>query len=335
ALKLTIGRFGQVGIEMLLVTGVLIFPPKTLPLLTEIFQNELLGEEMIVAIFWTATGLVVLSLLYAVWRNLSAISMILAEGAKSTLFNPGVTAFALKAVFFVVLAYWMYLLLPLDTLPAGVWAFIAAAGFALVVLFSRRFVFWHGVWRSSVNAVLESGAREGTPNAVSGHLGDWNLLMEEAVLPAGALCAGKSIAELNLPARFGVSILQMERNGLVMPALPPSTILSAGDRLLLAGPRESLAGASGELSQGAAEGNSGANLQELVMGSFAVGKAFEGKTLAELRIPARTGVRVVGIERGGARILSPGGTQRLEPGDHLLTVGTMEAQRLFGKLARS
>jgi CPA2 family monovalent cation:H+ antiporter-2 len=83
AIRLTLSRFGQVGVEMLLVTGILVFPPRTLPLLEETFASELVSRTMIDAIFWTATGLVALTILNAIWRNISAISMILGDGAKS------------------------------------------------------------------------------------------------------------------------------------------------------------------------------------------------------------------------------------------------------------
>jgi CPA2 family monovalent cation:H+ antiporter-2 len=57
ALRLSVGRLGQAGAEMLLVTGILIFPPQTLPLLVETFQSEFLSEGMIVALFWSVTAL--------------------------------------------------------------------------------------------------------------------------------------------------------------------------------------------------------------------------------------------------------------------------------------
>jgi CPA2 family monovalent cation:H+ antiporter-2 len=334
ALHLSVGRLGQAGAEMLLVTGILIFPPQTLPLLVETFQSEFPSAGMIATIFWSATGLATLSLLYAVWRNLSAISMILADGVKSAHFQSGVTAFVLRAVFFVILVYWMYLLLPLEALPPKAWLVIALLAAVLLYFFSRRFTYWHGVWRASVSEVLASGKAAEAVSSVSGTLGEWSLLMEEVALPAGALSAGKTVAELNLPSRLGVSILQLERNGLILPALKPATRLSPGDRLLLAGPRENLAGAARELTEGPEAAPGSANLRELVMGSFEVGTALAGKTLAELAIPAKTGVRIVGIQRGEERILTPGGDELLREGDRLHTVGTMEAQRAFGKMAR-
>ena len=54
-----------------------------------------------------------------------------------------------------------------------------------------------------------------------------------------------------------------------------------------------------------------------------------GSTLAELRLAPRTGVRVVGIQRGEQRIFNPQAGERLQAGDDLLVVGTMAKIRHF------
>lgn len=61
-----------------------------------------------------------------------------------------------------------------------------------------------------------------------------------------------------------------------------------------------------------------------------------GRTLKELDLRARTGATVVAIERAGAKVLLPTGSERLEPGDRLALLGTPSAvdraEELLGAL---
>ncbi len=52
-----------------------------------------------------------------------------------------------------------------------------------------------------------------------------------------------------------------------------------------------------------------------------------GRTLAELQVARATGVRIVGIQRAGERIINPDGKQTLEAGDNLLVAGTPSCTR--------
>jgi len=66
-------------------------------------------------------------------------------------------------------------------------------------------------------------------------------------------------------------------------------------------------------------------LQEIVMEWLEVepGCLVEGKTLAELELRRRTGVSVIAILRGGKTLPSPDPyTERIQPGDILIAVGT-------------
>lgn len=54
-----------------------------------------------------------------------------------------------------------------------------------------------------------------------------------------------------------------------------------------------------------------------------------GNALAELDIPRRTGVQIVGIARGDHRMLFPGPFQVLDAGDWLLVVGTRDQIHRF------
>ena len=54
-----------------------------------------------------------------------------------------------------------------------------------------------------------------------------------------------------------------------------------------------------------------------------------GKTLAELNLSVRFGIQVCGIERRGVRLPNPASTERLQPADRLLLLGTHPNIRRF------
>ena len=54
-----------------------------------------------------------------------------------------------------------------------------------------------------------------------------------------------------------------------------------------------------------------------------------GRTLGELQVTPKTGVRVVGIQRGDRRIVNPTADEKLHDGDDLLVLGTLPKIRRF------
>ncbi len=68
-------------------------------------------------------------------------------------------------------------------------------------------------------------------------------------------------------------------------------------------------------------------MKEIVMEWVKVGEnsSFLGKTIAELEIRKRTGVSIIAIIRDGSMIPSPDPyTEKIQPGDTLIVVGTRE-----------
>ena len=55
--------------------------------------------------------------------------------------------------------------------------------------------------------------------------------------------------------------------------------------------------------------------------ALAANSAAVGKLIRELELRTRTGASIVGIERGGARIINPGPDEELQPGDQFLLLG--------------
>ena len=58
-----------------------------------------------------------------------------------------------------------------------------------------------------------------------------------------------------------------------------------------------------------------------------------GKTLAELNLSVRFGIQICGIERGGVRLPNSASTERLQPADRLLLLGTHPNIRVFNPIS--
>ena len=348
-IRLMRARLLTLAVEMLFVSGLLIFSGRILTVLEATGLATAMSKDTIGYIFWSVAGVLALIPLVAVWRNLSAIAMILGEGlggGPNTPTRPQARALtgALKAAAAVGMAYWLYAILPLKTLPGWGWAIMGVAAVAVLVVFSNKLIYWHSEWESSVQQVLAEDSR--APAQVRDEarvelgrgLGDWDVRLGDCLVPRGSAHAGRTLAELAIPVRFGCSILEVERNGHVITANDSAMRLYPGDKLLLLGSQAQIDSVCAFLGRAepahqtlpAADGEAGdvfggAVLETLVM----PGCERAGRTLEELRITQAARVRVVGIRRGDGRIINPSGRERLLEGDCLLVAGTMVDLRAF------
>jgi CPA2 family monovalent cation:H+ antiporter-2 len=107
--------------------------------------------------------------------------------------------------------------------------------------------------------------------------------------------------------------------------------LFPGDRLLLLGQPAQVDAAREFLAATESDARGVDALEPAVLDTCTVPAARAGRSLADLRLASRTGVRVVGIHRGEQRILNPAGDQVLEEGDALLLIGTLPRIRALRK----
>ncbi|MDR2863591.1 MAG: hypothetical protein LBV54_06950, partial [Puniceicoccales bacterium] len=240
----------------------------------------------------------------------------------------------------LILLTWLFLVLPFEikAFSIGVRIAILLAIVAIIAVFLRRLISWHNAWRETVGEVLSSGGedshmetREETRRALDSGLESWEIYLEECVVPDNATCVGESLQKLAIPSRFGGAIVEIERNGHSTLTPGPDMRLYPGDKVLLLGKRTEIEQARAFLESKNTKGQSGM-LNHAVLETYAVQKGPRtGKTLAELGITRNTGVRVVGIQREGQRIINPTGQDVLLDGDGLLLMGTIEQIRLFAQ----
>ncbi|AHF89938.1 sodium/hydrogen exchanger [Opitutaceae bacterium TAV5] len=346
AWKLIRGRAFQVGIEVMFVSGLLIFSGQILAALEKSVVSEWLSERTFRYVFWSVIGIAVLVPLVAVWRNLSAMALILAEALGGTGSDRSlpkrVLEHGFKGAAGLGMLYWLYAILPVAALPGWGWAVIACVAVVLAVVFSNRLIYWHSSWEHSVQEVLAEDSRRpeevraDARVALDESLGAWKLRLEECVVPDAASYAGHTLAQLSIPARFGCSVLEVERNGHLITGAGPDLRLYPGDKILLLGARESLDAVHVFLQARKPHASADDEFGGSVLETCVVPTTLRGgRTLAEWQFARDTGVRIAGIRRGGEQILTPGGSQTLEPGDDLLVVGSLGELRAFRQWLKS
>ncbi len=330
-------RFIQVGVELMLVSGVLIFSGQMLVAVERWLGPDWLFPHGPKILFWIALSLVLLAPLMAVWRNISALSLLYAQAATASRGRGGKVATAveaaLKGVAGVALFLWLVMLLPTDGTARLLLLASALVALAAVFLLRQRLIYWHSHLEVELQSVMNSAEHTMAGSAapwLHPHE-DWNLHIMDCVLPDLADAQGKRIAELDLRAKFGVSVVGIERQGFMIPLPTPDAVLYPRDRVLLMGTTEQVQAGKKLLAAMTGTGAMDSIFEEVQMQAMVVpewSRAVE-RTLAEIAPAQIFGVQIAGVHRNGTRILNPGADEVLRAGDEVLTLGTLEPLREF------
>lgn len=158
----------------------------------------------------------------------------------------------------------------------------------------------------------------------------------EMLVEAGGPLAGKSIEEAGLRHLGQLYLVEIDRDGTVLPAVSPHEVLQGGDRLVFVGVVDSvvelqriqgLQPATNQVFKLAGERSRRTLVEAVVSDSF----PNLGRTIREGRFRNRYGAAVIAVARNGERIKQKIGDIRLQVGDTLL----MEAQPDFHERQRN
>jgi CPA2 family monovalent cation:H+ antiporter-2 len=322
-------RIAQVGVGMLFVTGLVVFSGQLFAVV-----DDWLGRRFpplaVQLGFWIALSLILLAPLVAIWRNLSAMSMIYAE--ISTKGHPQVKRSrrlietALKIGSGGLIYLWLVAILPADGNTR--WLLLVSAAVAVIALLvlRRKLIYWHSEMEVEILSVIETGDTKlssTTAPWLQTH-GEWNLQMVDCTLPDLADCQGKQIAELDLRARFGCSVVGIERQGYMIPLPAPDAVLYPRDKVLLMGTSEQVQAGRKFLATVSGTHGTDSVFEEVRMEAVVVPSwsRAAGRTLGQLSPAQNHGVQVAGVHRGGLRILNPSAQEQLRSGDEILVLGT-------------
>jgi CPA2 family monovalent cation:H+ antiporter-2 len=323
-------RVVQLTVGGLFVTGLVIFSGQIFALVETWLGHTGIPPFLLQLGFWTALALVTLAPLVAIWRNLSAMALIYAE--ISTRGHPHakrlrpVIETGLKIGFGTAIYVWLAAILPAD--GTAKWLLFVSGLVAIValVVLRRKLIYWHSEMEVELLSVIETSDQKMTSTTapwLQPH-GEWNLHMVDCTLPDLADWQGKRIAELDLRARFGCSVVGIERQGFMIPLPAPDAILYPRDKVLLMGTTEQVGAGRKFLAAVSAAPVADSVFAEVRMEAATIPgwSRVAGRTLAELSPAQNHGVQIAGVHRGGLRILNPGGQEMLRAGDEILVLGT-------------
>jgi CPA2 family monovalent cation:H+ antiporter-2 len=322
-------RIAQLAVGMLFVTGLIVFSGQLLDLTRSWAGQRRLNYDIEIA-FWSVLVLVSLAPLVAIWRNLSAMALLFAElstrgRADRVRMRPAIeTAFKVAAA--LGIALWLVAILPIGDMTKPLLLFSGVLALIAVLVLRRKLIYWHSEMEVEILSAIDTDSAKMTATTapwLQPH-GEWNLHMIDCTLPDLADCQGKTIAQLDLRARFGCSVVGIERQGFMIPLPGPETVLYPRDKVLLLGTIEQVRAGQRFLTEVSGMRGSDSIIEEVSMEAVSVprwSRAVE-KSLGELSPAQNFGVQIAGIHRGGLRILNPSAQEALRVGDEILVLGT-------------
>ncbi len=336
--KLSRKRVIQIGVELLFVAGLLVFAEPMERALSGLLGTDWLFPGGPRAIFWCALVGVALVPLFAVWRNVGALALIIAEFSTQAVPRArqerlrGLIANGIRLVATVAMVVWVASFAPPG---AARWTLLGSllVVVTLLLLLRRRLVYWH----SELEVGLQDVLGENSPSRMSATSApwagrkheEWALGVSDCVIPDLAECSGRTLAQLGLRSRFGCTVVGVERQGCMITLPGPGEALFPRDKVLLLGTPEQTSAAKALIGAVAAHESSDFDVVGLETVTVPAGSRAAGATLMELAPSARHGVQLAGIRRGPMRILNPGADERLLADDELLAIGTPVKLREF------
>jgi CPA2 family monovalent cation:H+ antiporter-2 len=333
-------RFGQMLLQLLFASGCLALAPPTHRALIRFVGPDFLFPGGTTPTFLLATGVLVLIPLVALWRNIVAVSMIIAE-ATAARFGPNprtqlMTERGLTAGAILLTLLWLSALLPTDIVSTQVFLGIIAVLGLLAIILWRHLVRWHARLEGRIHQEYLTASLPSTDGNRQWKMQDcteteWVTRVGELTLPSDSKVAGKQISDLRLRAASGCSIIAIDRQGFAINSPGATDRLYPGDRLLLLGSEEALAKAIELLSERDDSPAWAMHFEELATESMLVpdGSPLAGKALLTLQLGPRYGVQIGAIRRGERQIPTPAGNEELQPGDTILALGHLHHIRQF------
>ncbi|MBE2215151.1 MAG: cation:proton antiporter [Opitutaceae bacterium] len=324
--RLSKKRLVQIGVEVALVTAALIFAEPLIAWIVSRVGPQVVPNVTTAVVCWSALGFLLLIPLIAVWRNVQALAMIVADFLSHQ--GPalerarGVVTNGLRTLAITALVLWFWNFLPAG---GGLWttAGVITVLILVALLLWRRLNYWHSTMEISLNSTLAEEPKKATHGLIDRY-SPWGLHIGEVVLPDRFAWAGRSIGEVGIRKRFGCSVIGIERHGFNLANPGPAAHLFPGDRMLLLGSREQFDMIREEIGRAAPAATDDDTFLNLTLEPVEIlpGSSAAGQTLAALNWPRLIGIQVVGHERAGARTITPAGDLVLEVGDQLLVLGT-------------
>ncbi|MDQ5977852.1 MAG: monovalent cation:H+ antiporter-2, family, partial [Verrucomicrobiota bacterium] len=154
-------RVIQITLEMLLVTGLFVFSDQMFGLVRDYLPVHSRYPSGATVIFWSVLVLVALAPLVAIWRNISALTLLYAQvstqgHAKAARLAPVVET-GLKVGAAVVLVLWLNTILPLSGAARWLPAVVLVVMLLGLFLLRSRLIYWHSMLEVELKERLTQG----------------------------------------------------------------------------------------------------------------------------------------------------------------------------------
>lgn len=155
-------------------------------------------------------------------------------------------------------------------------------------------------------------------------LAPWDAHLAELKVDPDSKAVGRSLAELGLREKLGITVALIERGRHQILAPKKDTLLMAHDRVSVIGTDEQIAALASLLAATdpvLPEPNLQFGLENLVLSASS---PFVGKTIRDSGVREAVDGLIVGVERAGERILNPDSSLQLKSDDCLWIVGNRD-----------
>ena len=334
-------RVIQITLEMLLVTGLFVFSDQMFGLVRDYLPVHSRFPSGATVIFWSLLVLIALAPLVAIWRNISALTLLYAQvttqgHAKAAKLAPVVET-GLKIGAGLLLLLWLNAILPVSGAARWLPALMLVVILLGLWLLRSRLIYWHSMLEVELQERLTQPDQKftGTTAPWMAPHSDWRLSLTDCVLPDLADCRGRTLGELALRTKFGCTVAGVERQGVMVGNPVGNMVLYPRDKVLLLGSPEQVA-ATKEFLQRASGAPVASNFDEVRMESVDLppDSNLHERTLADIALGRAFGLQVAGINRGGRRILNPLGEEKLYGGDSVLVLGSPDQIAAFKATVR-
>jgi CPA2 family monovalent cation:H+ antiporter-2 len=320
-------RLIHIVIELIVVSTILVFAGRFFTILESTFPEIFLHPSAHIG-FWSVLVLMCLIPVIAIWRNISAISQLLMDyllenkirSRRQLILFSG----SLQVTFVFLFALWLWNMLPTE-LPQQL--ILAAAVLTAALVIALAWQYFSRI-QSEVALLLDRNLSQSDRNS-SRYLFDnwqdeeWNLNVQECIIPDDSSLAGVTLRNLALRKTTGCSIVGIQRHGHAITDIGPATHLFPGDELLLLGSVSQIEQAQKMLSQTDTAAGFGEQVDNQIMKSLKVptGSPVSGKRLGELNWSRDFGVQVVAMKRGPDTLTGIDAETIIKPADLLLLLG--------------
>jgi CPA2 family monovalent cation:H+ antiporter-2 len=321
------------GISITFASAILIVAPFLFSQWNRMFAAETRGWPA--HLFWALIGVASAGPLLGAWRRLAEFlkgALEIALGPESGAQSRALLVFLELVAAFLLFAF-MWLLAPWIGATSSFLGAIIGTAAVYACFFGRNLQqMQRRIASELAEAILSPEERRKRihDDWLKDHQ-EWDLTLSEIRIPDSDAWFGKSLGDLSLRSRFGCSVVGVERSGYPVPSPGPDTELFPGDVLLVLGTPAQTQRVRTFFDSSPLRTEKVDLLEEIRLESVEVPdqSPLIGNALAELDIPRRTGVQIVGIARGDHRMLFPGPFQVLDAGDWLLVVGTRDQIHRF------